>query len=192
MDTIFAPEFLENKVKSKYKEKINPTHTYIPDSTTGKPIDNKTSIGQKQTTTPNPSKWPVDIASDPFVQSVLDDRNIFAQHELEYLDNNCPDDIFNEYDEMMPMMDELEKRIDEDIFREILDEIEDAENPFEDPDDHRDWTQERPDWTNPDSTPYIGDNYQKLDGMYEEQRTIGMFETEEEVEQAIKIMNGNE
>lgn len=103
----------------------------------------KITGGMPDTNIPDPTKWPkdMDMASSPFVQSVIDHRDLFTDHELQYLDNNCPDDVVRDKDEGID--EDIAKKIMKELAKEQDEEIQ-RRNPVEE--EFEKWL-DRPSWS---------------------------------------------
>lgn len=189
--TDFDNEEFQKSIEPYNKSVTSDNGQQMAGSSFGPSTNNKGQPGWTHMTYPD-----FDMASDPFVQSVLDHQHIFEQYELEYLDKRCPDDVLSGYGvgDYHDIMDE----IDEKIFREIFEDMEDKftnDNsylydiihktvPFEESEYHH------MDWTNRGTTTGNNDDDMKPAGMYEDLKTIGMFE--KETDQVRKLINDDE
>lgn len=127
-------------------------------------------------------QWPEPSDIHPFVSQFSDKEDLFANHEIEYLKNNCehyPKDFY-----------------DSDKFQEIMDEIdldEIREKTKDKLDKYDDWTNDSIKTKNP-----FRKEWQKLygsdvdPGMYEKEDKIGMFGREEEIERLLKYLDDDD
>lgn len=97
----------------------------------------------------------------PFIKRFFDHKDIFANHEVKYIKNNC-----GNYPKDHQKLDE---------FRELADKIKFRERKEKE----RELEKRKKDWW-------------RESGMFEEKNTVGMFESEKELEQINRFFGGNE
>ena len=132
------------------------------------------------------------ITFSEFVKNVFDNERIFAKHELQYLKKNSSG--LSEQKEAEKKIEEMAKKMNEEIYEDMMDKVDDddwrTENPFEDRNDWRriissDGTNTQP--------PMFTDSSDTIPMMEKDRTSGGMFSDDRKLNrQVAKTSDGDE